>query len=245
MILVPDTCRPSSTARTIAPHLTAGKTLMFAHGFNIRFGQIVPPPDVDVSMIAPKVAGAPRARAVPGRRRGARPPGRAPGRQRPRQGAGPGLRQGARLHPRRRHRDHIRRRDRDRPVRRAGGAVRRRHAHDRGRLQHPGRGRLPAGDRLLRVPARAQAHRRPHLPGRPELHALLGQRHGRARRLLRRAQGHRRSRQGDDEEAAGRHPVRRLRQGVDRGEREGPPVVQRPARSHRAPDRAGGPDCAA
>jgi ketol-acid reductoisomerase len=41
----------------IAPHLKAGKTLMFAHGFNIRYGQIVPPADVDVSMIAPKSPG--------------------------------------------------------------------------------------------------------------------------------------------------------------------------------------------
>jgi ketol-acid reductoisomerase len=41
----------------IAPHMTAGKTLMFAHGFNIHFGAIVPPADIDVSMIAPKAPG--------------------------------------------------------------------------------------------------------------------------------------------------------------------------------------------
>src|SRR5690606_22110239 len=41
----------------IAPHLTAGKTLMFAHGFNIHFNAITPPADVDVSMIAPKGPG--------------------------------------------------------------------------------------------------------------------------------------------------------------------------------------------
>ena len=58
---------------------------------------------------------------------------------------------------------------------------------DRSRLQHPGRGWLPAGDRLLRVPARAQADRRPHLRGRSRVHALLGQRHRGVRRLLRRA----------------------------------------------------------
>src|ERR1700691_5987277 len=39
------------------PHLTAGKTLMFAHGFNIHFGQISAPANVDVSMIAPKAPG--------------------------------------------------------------------------------------------------------------------------------------------------------------------------------------------
>ena len=43
--------------RDIAPHMTAGKTLMFAHGFNIHFKQIAPPTDIDVSMIAPKAPG--------------------------------------------------------------------------------------------------------------------------------------------------------------------------------------------
>jgi len=43
--------------KDIAPYLKAGKTLMFAHGFNIHFRTIVPPPDVDVSMIAPKAPG--------------------------------------------------------------------------------------------------------------------------------------------------------------------------------------------
>src|SRR5271157_4373877 len=38
----------------IKEHLTAGKTLMFAHGFNIRYGAIVPPANVDVSLVAPK-----------------------------------------------------------------------------------------------------------------------------------------------------------------------------------------------
>jgi ketol-acid reductoisomerase len=41
----------------VAPHLKGGDTLMFAHGFNIRFGQVVPPADVDVSMVAPKGPG--------------------------------------------------------------------------------------------------------------------------------------------------------------------------------------------
>src|SRR5258706_8308112 len=54
MILAPDTKQPKLYRDSIAPHLTAGKTLMFAHGFNIRFGAIKPPESVDVSMIAPK-----------------------------------------------------------------------------------------------------------------------------------------------------------------------------------------------
>src|SRR5580704_9018250 len=57
MILVPDHIQADLYASDIAPHLTAGKTLMFAHGFNIHFGFIKPPANVDVSMIAPKAPG--------------------------------------------------------------------------------------------------------------------------------------------------------------------------------------------
>ncbi len=57
VILVADTHQPALYREEIAPQLTAGKTLMFAHGFNIHYGQIVPPPEVDVSMIAPKAPG--------------------------------------------------------------------------------------------------------------------------------------------------------------------------------------------
>src|ERR1019366_5607243 len=57
MILTPDTGQKKLYDSSIAPHLKAGKTLMFAHGFNIRFGQIVPAADVDVSMVAPKAPG--------------------------------------------------------------------------------------------------------------------------------------------------------------------------------------------
>ncbi len=57
MILVPDQTQRAVYEESIKPYLTKGKTLMFAHGFNIHFGQIVPPDDVDVSMIAPKAPG--------------------------------------------------------------------------------------------------------------------------------------------------------------------------------------------
>jgi len=57
MILTPDTIQARMYQQDIEPHLGKGDTLMFAHGFNIRFGQIVPPRDVDVSMIAPKAPG--------------------------------------------------------------------------------------------------------------------------------------------------------------------------------------------
>ena len=57
MLLTPDTTQPEIYTQYIAPHLTKGKTLMFAHGFNIRYGTITPPSDVDVSMLAPKAPG--------------------------------------------------------------------------------------------------------------------------------------------------------------------------------------------
>ena len=57
MILIPDEKQKSVYKASIEPHLRAGQTLMFAHGFNIHFGQVVPPPFIDVSMIAPKAPG--------------------------------------------------------------------------------------------------------------------------------------------------------------------------------------------
>ncbi len=57
MILLPDTEQKAVYDEHIAPQLAEGDCLMFAHGFNIRFGQIVPPPGVDVAMVAPKGPG--------------------------------------------------------------------------------------------------------------------------------------------------------------------------------------------
>jgi ketol-acid reductoisomerase len=57
MILLPDTEQKSVYDAEVAPHLQQGDCLMFAHGFNIRFGQIVPPEGVDVAMVAPKSPG--------------------------------------------------------------------------------------------------------------------------------------------------------------------------------------------
>jgi ketol-acid reductoisomerase len=57
MLLVPDTSQAKIYTNEIAPHLKAGNTLMFAHGFNIRFNTIQPKADIDVSMIAPKGPG--------------------------------------------------------------------------------------------------------------------------------------------------------------------------------------------
>ena len=57
MILIPDERQADMYKQDIAPYLTEGKALAFAHGFNIHFGQIKPPKDVDVFMIAPKGPG--------------------------------------------------------------------------------------------------------------------------------------------------------------------------------------------
>jgi len=57
MVLVPDTTAAKLFTDAIEPNLAPGKMLMFAHGFNIRFGTVVVRPDVDVSMVAPKSPG--------------------------------------------------------------------------------------------------------------------------------------------------------------------------------------------
>ena len=56
-LLVPDTVQPMIYRNAIAPYLSAGKALMFSHGFNIHYRCIEPPKDVDVFMIAPKGPG--------------------------------------------------------------------------------------------------------------------------------------------------------------------------------------------
>lgn len=72
MILVPDHLQPRVYQESIAPHLTEGKMLMFAHGFSIVYSQIVPPQNVDVVMVAPKAPGHrvreifPQGQGVPG-----------------------------------------------------------------------------------------------------------------------------------------------------------------------------------
>src|SRR3954467_633256 len=57
MVLLPDHLQGEVYRSDIAPNVAAGKTLMFAHGFNIHFNEIQPPADIDVSMIAPKAPG--------------------------------------------------------------------------------------------------------------------------------------------------------------------------------------------
>ena len=57
MVLIPDHVQAEVYKESVLPHLLPGKTLMFAHGFNIHYEWIVPPESVDVSMVAPKAPG--------------------------------------------------------------------------------------------------------------------------------------------------------------------------------------------
>jgi ketol-acid reductoisomerase len=57
MILAPDEAQPTIYRQEIAPNLKTGSYLAFGHGFNIHFGQIVPPADINVFMVAPKGPG--------------------------------------------------------------------------------------------------------------------------------------------------------------------------------------------
>jgi len=57
MLLVNDEYQPQVYQEAIRPHLKAGMALAFAHGFNLHFGQIVPPPEIDVLMVSPKGVG--------------------------------------------------------------------------------------------------------------------------------------------------------------------------------------------
>ena len=249
MILVPDTAQKAVYDAEIAPHLRAGHLLMFAHGFNIRLRADRPARHRRRRDGRAEGSGPPPPLGVPGGRRRAGP---LRGRARP-VGDGPRPRArlcaGDRLDPRGRPRDDLRRGDRDRPVRRAGGAVRRHVGPRQDGLRDAGRGRLPARARLFRDDARAQAHRRPDVPRRPQLHALQRQRHRRVRRLRVAARGSSTSASRADD--AGRpqgHPGRLVREPLDRRERDAAARSSSGCASRpRPPDRAGrrpapGPD---
>ena len=69
-ILIPDHAQAAIYRQDIAPWMKAGKTLLFSHGFNIHYGQIIPPKEVDMVMVAPKgprTPGQERIRARSGR----------------------------------------------------------------------------------------------------------------------------------------------------------------------------------
>src|SRR5213592_4529833 len=128
MMLVPDQEARAVYEAGVAPALQRGKTLLFAHGFNVHFREIAPPAGVDVAMIAPKSPG----HLV-----------------RSEFQAGRGVPALVAVHQDARGciRDDVPRGDRDGPVRRADGPVRRRHRPDPSRFRDPHGRRVRAGDR--------------------------------------------------------------------------------------------------
>ena len=251
MILLPDQTQRQVFEESIKGVLTKGKMLMFAHGFNIHFNQVVPPADVDVTMIAPKAPGhvmrdlftqgpgVPALVAVYQDVTGkARDLALA-------YGKGVGCTRAGVIET-----TFAEETETDlfgeQAVLCGGVSALVKAGFDtlteagyqpevayfeclhelklivdlmyQGGLRDPRRGGLSARGRLLRVHARDEADRRPVLPGRPRLHALLGLGHRGVRRLHPRAAHHRRSGQGRDEEDPLRDPVRPVRAGVGAGE---------------------------
>ena len=197
MMLIPDTRQAKVYEADIKPHLTAGKMLMFAHGFNIRFNCIVPPADVDVTMVAPKAPGH-RVREV--FKEGGGTPGLlAVHQDATGQGRATALAYARGIGCTRAgviETTFSEETETDLFGEQAvlcGGTS----ALVKAGVRDAGRGRLSARGGLLRVHARAEADRRPDVSRRPELHALLDQRHGRVGRLHGRpAPRHRRDQDG-------------------------------------------------
>ena len=158
MMLIPDHIQAEVYRDSILPHLLPGKTLMFAHGFNIHYDWIQPPDSVDVSMVAPKAPGH-RMREV--FTRGSGVPGLLAVHQDVSgnaEGLGLAYARGVGCTRAWRSRNHLQGRDRDRLVRRAGGTLRRRRRTGQDRVRDAGGSGLLSGVGVLRVYARAQAH---------------------------------------------------------------------------------------
>src|SRR6187200_136243 len=147
VILAPDHVQRTLYAESVEPNITPGDTLVFGHGFNIRFGYITPPEGVDVIMIAPKGPGhLVRREYVDGR---GVPVLVAVEKDESGKTWDLALSYAGHRRPaRRRHQDHVHRGDRDRPGRRAGCPLRWREPVGAVRLRGPHRSRLPARGRL-------------------------------------------------------------------------------------------------
>ena len=151
MILAPDEAQAAIYRQDIAPNLKPGSYLAFGHGFNIHFGQIVPPADVNVFMVAPKGPGHLVRSEYTERQRSPLSVGRASGSQRQHSPSRFGLCQRGGRRTGRHHRDEFQRRDGNGFIWRAGGLVRRVDLVDPGWVRDTGRGRVLAGNGLLRV----------------------------------------------------------------------------------------------
>jgi ketol-acid reductoisomerase len=204
MILLPDENHAAVYKDSIEPNIKKGATLAFAHGFNIHFRQIMPRPDLDVVMIAPKGpghlvrqtytqgGGVPALIAIH-----QNASGKAKDLALSYAAAIGGTRGGVIETNFREETETDLFGEQTVPVRRH------RRAHQGG-LRDAGRGRVRARDGVFRVPARDQAHRRPHLRGRHREHELLDLQQRGVRRVRDGAQGHRRGVEEGDEECLAR-----------------------------------------
>ncbi len=222
MMLVPDQDGRAIYERDVAPGLAPGKTLMFAHGFNIHYGEIAAPDGVDVTMVAPKSPGhLVRSEYEAGRG--------VPALVAVHQDAsghalanalayasGIGCTRAGVLETSFREETETDLFGEQAVL--CGGVT----ALVKAGLRDADRGGLPAGDGLLRVHARAQADRGPDVPRRDAVHAPLHQRHGRVRGLHPRPARHHRGHPRRDAPDSGGSPERLLRQGVAGREPRGP-----------------------
>ena len=246
MILAPDHVQRKLYAEAVEPNLVDGDALFFGHGFNIRFGYIKPPAGVDVAMVAPKGPGHLVRREY------------TDGRGVPvlvaveqdatgkawdlalayAKGIG-GLRAGGikTTFTEETETDLFG----EQAVLCGGMSAL---VHEGLRGAH--RGRLPARGRLLRVPARAQADRRPDVRGRHRQAALVGLRHRRVRRLRLRPADHRRLGQGPHAGRPRRHQERHVRRSGSSTTRTPAPRSSRSSarKGEAAPDRGDRPRAA-
>ncbi len=216
MVVVPDTSQAKVYREDIEPNLEPGNMLMFAHGFNIRYETIAPPEGIDVTMIAPKGPGHLVRRTY---EQGIGTPALiavhqdATGNARARALAyahGIGAARAGVLETTFKEETETDLFGEQAVL--CGGAS----ALVQAGFETLVAAGLPARDRVLRVPARAEADRGPDLRGRAVVDALLDLRHRRVRRLhARAARGERRDARGDAPDP-GRDPGRPVREGMDR-----------------------------
>ena len=188
--LFPDPSQPEVFNKLVAPNLKPGQIILVAHGFNLHYGQMVPPPEVDVIMVAPKGPG---------------------NLVRELYKMGQGIPSLIAVH------QDASGRAKEFALAYAHGLGATRagvvettiqeetetdlfgeqavicgghQLPDQGRVRDPGGGRLRPGDGLFRVLPRDEADRGPDLPGRDETDAQVHQRHGQVRRHDQGPQGH-------------------------------------------------------
>ena len=230
MMLVPDELHREVWEGDVRDGIAEGNLLLFGHGFSVLYGEVEPPAGVDVALVAPKGPGHLVRRQYI---EGSGVPGLVAIHQDATGNAkalalayakGIGCTRGGVFETTFKEETETDLFGEQAVL--CGGASRARP----GRLRDARRGRLRPADGLLRVPARAQADRRPDVREGPGRHALLDLQHGRVRRLHARPARHQRRDARRDEEDPHRDPGRRLRPRVDRREPRRPGELQAHAR---------------